>query len=98
MRISIQAIAAALSMMALQGNAIADDQRVNTPNRALHLSIALQGDQALLDIRTSALGSISNAIEHQMATFLPRVSAADHANQEQRARGGIDLAAIPMDY
>lgn len=98
MRASIKVIVASLGLIALQGTAAADDHMLNGQSRALYRSIAMQGDQALLDIRTSVVDSISQFMGHQMAVSLPQLTASDSQNASRQVGGDMDLTAMAMDH
>lgn len=98
MRTAIKIIVASLGLMALHGTATAEDQMLNEQSRALYRSIAAQGDQALLDIRASVVGSISQFVNRQMAASLPQLAEAGHPNHSQRLDGNTDLTSIAMGH
>jgi len=76
MRTVIKAIVVSLGLMAVHGTASADDEMSHVQNRALYPSIAVQGNQALLDIRASVVASIPKAMNQQMAASLPQPAEA----------------------
>lgn len=95
MRTTIKVIAASLGLLALQGAAAAEGQ---DQNRALYHSIAVQGDQALLDIRASVVGSIAPSMNQQMAASLAQLAVADEPNHAQQVDADGDLTAMALGH
>ncbi len=98
MRTSIKVIAATLGLVGIMGNALADDQSSQPRNRGLHLAIALQGDQALLDIRSASADSIELSIRSQMATSLPMVLSMVDSAAAQPVDTDTDLVVAATKY
>lgn len=94
MRTSIKVIVATLGLMALHGAVAADDQMLNDQGRVLYRSIAVQGDQALLDIRASVVASISQSMNQQMAASLPQLAEAGNLSRAQHVAGDTELMAM----
>lgn len=95
MRTTIKVIVASLGLLALQGAAAAEGQ---DQNRALYHSIAVQGDQALLDIRASVVGSIAPSMNQQMAASLAQLAVADEPNHVQQLDADSDLTAMALGH
>ncbi len=70
MRTAFKIILASLGLMAIHGTAAADDQMLPGQDNAMYQSIAMQGDQALQNIRASVVASIPQAVNQQMAASL----------------------------
>ena len=87
---------AALSLMsfALIGNAYAEDASYTPQNSNLHLAIAMQGDQALLDIRQASESSISVRIHEQMLRALPLQGALKSINGAIVGEAVTQLVAV----
>ncbi len=64
-------IAAALCLIASAGLAQAEEASPRPADRTLHYVIALQGDQALLDIQSAAAAAIPESVNASMEAALP---------------------------
>ncbi|MGJ8669144.1 MAG: hypothetical protein ACSHXK_06615 [Oceanococcus sp.] len=76
MRYSIKVIAATLALSSMMGTtANAEEQVSSSDDWPMGMSIAMQGDIALLNIQSSAASSIAQSIRQQMAGVLPAQQA-----------------------
>ena len=98
MRTSIKVIAATLSLATMLSNAHAGEQSTYAADRALHRSIAMQGDQALLTIQSSAVDLISQSIRNQMAVSLPLYAVQDDTHQIRPEVVGTEVAQAASGY
>lgn len=76
MRTAFKMIFVSLGLMAIHGAAAADDQMLDGQNGALYQSIAVQGEQALQNIQASAVASIPQSVNQQMAASLSPLAEA----------------------
>ncbi len=75
MRTACKMILVSLGLMAIHGTAAADDQMLPGQDKAMYRSIAMQGDQALLDIRASVVAAIPQSVNQQMAASMSPLAA-----------------------
>lgn len=62
---------AGLALLMIWNGAQAEPETMPAPGHDLHYVIALQGDQALVDIRADMLAALPQVIDQQMETALP---------------------------
>lgn len=87
-----------LGVVGILGSASADVVSIAPNHRALHLAIALQGDQALVTIRSASQAAISSAIQMQMDNALPRDQAASDMATVHPDSSGKELVAVVADF
>ncbi len=105
MNTSIKVIAATLGMVAILGTAQAEGLSADPGDRALHMAIAMQGDQALVEFRSALVDSISQTIYQQMDELIQHVDAswllegdADQQPRPHRAGSAARVAAVAEGY
>lgn len=93
MRTVFKIILVSLGLMAIHGTAAADDQLLRGQDKAMYQSIAMQGDQALLDIRASVVASIPQSVNQQMATSLSPLAVAGSMSHAKDIRADMTVTA-----
>ncbi len=86
-------ILASLGLMAIHGTAAADDQMPPGLNKAMYRSIAMQGDQALLDIRASVVASIPQSVNQRMAASLTPLAEAGSMSRAKDISADMTVTA-----
>lgn len=87
-----------LTVLIAAGSAHAAEDTSTATNRALHLSIALQGDQALVDIRSSVVAALPQLMREQMETALPRFVVANGTTPFSAGALDADTLATGVAY
>ena len=90
MRTSVTAFVLGLAALSSMGAAQAEAPSAPTPNRSLHLAIALQGDQALLDIQAAMVESLPAQVRQQMNTALPLVLGSAGSLDGRASASAVD--------
>ncbi len=89
-------IAATLALTALMGNAQAQNPASQSTSVPLGVAVATQGNQALVDIRSSVTESIPLSIQSLMAMSLPADRMVNDHEHETSKENATYVAALAV--